>query len=312
MEKEEGRMPKPGEIKPEIQRRKEGVGLQHEMESQPISTKIAQEMQQVDEAPTLASYKAAGKLEGRKALITGGDSGIGRSVALFYAKEGADVAIGYLPVEQKDAEDTRKLIEQENLPVKCSLIPMDIQSEENCQKLVQKTIDELGGLDLLVSNAAYQMCCQDITELSAEQLEKTFKTNIFAAIYLAKHSVPHMKSGSSIIFSTSVVAFKGNPKLVDYVCTKSALVGLTRSLAIQLAPKGIRVNAVAPGPVWTPLQPISRSQENMEHFTKKKPLVGRIGQPSEIAPSYVFLASGEGSQYTGQVLHPNGGYIVGS
>jgi len=314
--REQKRMPGPDEFPAEhTQDRKEGVGLQHEMDAQPISTQLADESNLVDGMPALISYKASNKLEGRKALITGGDSGIGRSIAIFFAKEGADVAISYLPVEEKDAKDTQDMIAKETGKEGkrvCELIPLDIQSEENCKHIIEKTVKLLGGIDLLVNNAAYQMSCDSIEDLKAEQIEKTFQTNVFAPLYLVKHAVPHMPKGSSILFSTSVVAYKGNPQFIDYAATKSAMVGIVRSLAIQLAPRGIRVNGIAPGPVWTPLQPISRSPEDMEEFGKKKTLLGRVAQPSEIAPSYVFLASNEASQFSGQVLHPNGGWIVGS
>eukprot|EP01127_Copromyxa_protea_P009617 TRINITY_DN2280_c0_g1_i2.p1 TRINITY_DN2280_c0_g1~~TRINITY_DN2280_c0_g1_i2.p1 ORF type:complete len:340 (+),score=57.59 TRINITY_DN2280_c0_g1_i2:1693-2712(+) len=320
------RMPAPGEFPPETQRREEGVGLQTEMAAQPVSSFTSKESHMVNEMPALGDYKPSGRLQGRKALITGGDSGIGRSVALFFAKEGADVAIAYLPVEQQDAEDTRKLISQEvglrskeetkkagaDTGALCELLPIDLQTEESCKEIIDKTVSQLGGIDLLVNNAAFQMTCENVEELSAGQVEKTFRVNVFAPIYLVKHAVPHMKEGGSILFSTSVVAYKGNSHLVDYAATKSAMVGLVRSLAMQLAPRGIRVNGVAPGPVWTPLQPISRTEEDMEKFGEKKPTLGRIAQPSEIAPSYVFLASNDANQYTGQVLHPNCGCIVGS
>jgi len=319
---EQKRMPGPGEFPAETQSRKEGVGLQCEMKAQPVSSEIAKESHLVQDMPALAQYKPSGKLKGRKALITGGDSGIGRAVALFFAKEGADVCIGFLPVEQQDAEDTRDLLAKEVGLKKnkedggegclCELLAMDIQSEENCKKLIERTVQALGGIDLLVNNAAFQMVCENIEEIDAQQVEKTFRTNVFAPIFLVKHAVPHMHEGSSIIFSTSVVAYKGNPNLIDYASTKAAMVGLVRSLALQLAKRNIRVNGVAPGPVWTPLQPISRTEQDMEKFGKKKPLLGRVSQPSEIASSYVFLASNDASQYTGQVLHPNAGYIVGS
>lgn len=231
---EQKRMPAPGEFPAETQERKEGVGLQHEMKAQPISSEIVKESELIENMPVLAPYKASGKLQGRRALITGGDSGIGRAIALFFAKEGADVAIGYLPVEQQDAEDTCNLIDKEvGLRSKekegkkkgkreteeclrkegegalCELIPIDIQTEENCKKLVEMTVKKLGGIDLLINNASYQMTCENVEEMKAEQVEKTFRTNVFAPIYLIKHAVPHMKEGSSIIFSTSVVAYQG-------------------------------------------------------------------------------------------------------
>lgn len=322
---QEKRMPAPGEFPPEIQRREEGVGLQCEMAAQPVSSEITEESNLVQNMPALGEYKASGRLQGRKALITGGDSGIGRSVALFFAKEGADVAIAYLPVEKKDAEDTRELISKEvglrsgstkeagkEAGALCELLPVDLQTEESCKKLIDKTVAQLGGIDLLVNNAGFQMICDHVEEIEAEQIEKTFRVNVFAPLYLVKHAVPHMKAGASIVFSTSVVAYKGNRHLVDYAATKAAEVGMVRSLALQLAPRGIRVNGVAPGPVWTPLNPISRTVEGMEKWGNKKPPLGRIAQPSEIAPSYVFLASNDGSMYTGQVLHPNCGDIVGA
>eukprot|EP01123_Difflugia_compressa_P006141 TRINITY_DN18300_c0_g1_i1.p1 TRINITY_DN18300_c0_g1~~TRINITY_DN18300_c0_g1_i1.p1 ORF type:complete len:311 (-),score=59.10 TRINITY_DN18300_c0_g1_i1:101-1033(-) len=302
------RMPGSGELKDHTQHHKEGVGLQHEMETQAITSSLADETSRSEGLPCLTPYRACCKLENRNALITGGDSGIGRSIAVFYAKEGANVAINYLPIEQKDAEETKRLVEQENR--KCVLIPLDLQTEENCKKVIDTTVSALGGIDILVLNAAYQNVVQNIEDISCEQIEQTFKTNIYAPIFLSKHALKHMKQGSSILVSTSVVAYTGNKKLIDYACTKGALVTLVRSLALQLAPRGIRVNGVAPGPVWTPLQPISRSQEDLDEFGEKEPPLGRVAQPSEIAPSYVFLASCEGSQYTGQVLHPNSGYIV--
>jgi len=306
--KDKSSMPGPNEFLGSAQSRPEGVGLQHEMSAQPITTQIADETSFQEGYPSLVSYKGSGKLHGRKALITGGDSGIGRSIAVFFAKEGADVAINYLPVEQKDAEETERLVKKESRH--CHLIPMDITTEENCNKIVETSVNQLGGLDILVSNAAYQMVQESIENLTEEQVDKTFRTNVYPAIFLSKHALPHMRKGSSIIISTSVVAYQGNCKMLDYASTKAALVGLIRSLSAQLAPKGIRVNGVAPGPVWTPLQPISRTEKDLQAFVQKKPPLGRIAQPSEIAPSYVFLASGESSQFTGQILHPNGGYIV--
>jgi NAD(P)-dependent dehydrogenase (short-subunit alcohol dehydrogenase family) len=277
------------------------------MKAKPISTSLAEE-NSTEEFPPLGPYLAAGKLNNRKALITGGDSGIGRSVAIFFAKEGADVAINYLPEEQKDAEETARLVEKESK--QCHLIPMDLRSEENCKKIVELAEQKLGGIDLIVSNAAYQMVQEKLEDLTEEQVERTFRTNVYPAFFLTKHALPHLRKGSSVIITTSIVAYKGSKNLLDYSATKAAQVGIIRSLSAQLAPRGIRVNGVAPGPVWTPLQPISRDEQDMERFATKKTPLGRIAQPSEIAPSFVFLASNEGSQYTGQVLHPNGGYVV--
>jgi len=300
-------MPGPGEFPAETQKNDAEVGLQHKMKKQPISSKISD-----GGDDHLISYKPADKLKGRRALITGGDSGIGRSVALFYAKEGADVAIAYLPAEQKDAEDTLSLIREEvGAETKCELFSIDIQSEKNCKKLISDTVEKLGGIDILVNNAAYQMNSDNIEDLSGEQLERTFRTNVFAPFFLTKYAVPHMDKGSSIIFSTSVVAYRGSKTFVDYAASKAAMVGMIRSLAQQLSDKAIRVNGVAPGPVWTPLQPISRTAESMQKFgDTDSNLVGRIAQPSEMAPSYVFLASNDSTQFTGQVLHPNSGEIL--
>jgi hypothetical protein len=214
---EHKRMPGPGEFPAETQENKEGVGIQKEMEAQPISSQLAKESELVESMPSLAEYKPANKLLGRKALITGGDSGIGRAIALFFAKEGADVAIAYLPVEEEDAQDTKKLISKEvglkegdkKEGCRCELIALDLQSEENCKKLIESTVRNLGGLDLLINNASWQMTCENIEEITAEQVEKTFRVNVFAPIYLIKHAVKHMPDGSSIIFSTSVVAYKG-------------------------------------------------------------------------------------------------------
>jgi NAD(P)-dependent dehydrogenase (short-subunit alcohol dehydrogenase family) len=303
------RMPGPGDFGAEPpQRRPEGVGLQHEMKAKPISDQIANEAQFQDEFPVLDEYTPANKLRGRKALITGGDSGIGRAVAVFYAKEGADVAINYLPIEQKDAEETKQLVEKEGR--KCHLIPLDIQSEAHCKEIIDSTISALGGIDIIVSNAAYQILQEDLQHLSEEQVERTFRTNVFPSIFLTKHAMPHFRKGSNVIITTSVVAYKGHEQLIDYASSKAAQVGLIRSLSQMLAPKGIRVNGVAPGPVWTPLQPIGRTAEDMVEFGNSKPPLGRAAQPSEMAPTYVFLASSEASQFTGQVLHPNGGYVI--
>jgi NAD(P)-dependent dehydrogenase (short-subunit alcohol dehydrogenase family) len=247
-----------------------------------------------------------GRLEGKVAIITGGDSGIGRAVAVQFAKEGADVVIAYLN-EHQDAEEVANDIRKYGRePL---LIPIDISEEANCKSIVDQTLKKFKQIDIVVNNAAVQYEQHAIEDISAEQLEKTFKTNIFAQFYLTKFAVPHLKEGSSIINTASVTAYKGNPALMDYASTKGAIIAFTRSLSLSLAEKKIRVNAVAPGPVWTPLIPASFPAEKVAKFGTDIPL-GRPAQPLEIAPCYVFLASKEGTFLTGQVLHPNGGSIV--
>ena len=253
-----------------------------------------------------AQYRGSGKLAGKRALITGGDSGIGRSVAIFFAREGADVAISYLN-EHQDAEETKRLVEAEGR--RCITLPGDIGDENVCKELVDRTVNELGGLDILVNNAAEQQTTQSIEEISAEQLERTFRTNIFAMFYLTKAAMPHLREGSAIVNSTSVTAYKGSPQLLDYSSTKGAIVAFTRSLSMQLVERGIRVNAVAPGPIWTPLIPATMPEDKVESFGSQVPMK-RPGQPEEVAPSYVFLASDDASYISGQVLHPNGGEVV--
>ncbi|PSB03765.1 SDR family oxidoreductase [Merismopedia glauca] len=255
---------------------------------------------------TGSQYRSSGKLEGKIALITGGDSGIGRAVAILFAKEGADVAIGYLE-EDEDATETKRLVEEQGR--KCVCLPGDIGDEEFCQQMVQKTVAQLGGLDILVNNAAEQHPQESIEDISREQLERTFKTNIFSMFYLTKAALPHLKEGSTIINSTSVTAYKGNSSLLDYSTTKGAIVSFTRSLSQSLTPKKIRVNAVAPGPVWTPLIVSTFPPDKVATFGAQVPMQ-RAAQPEEIAPSYVFLASEDSSYISGQILHPNGGDIV--
>jgi len=249
----------------------------------------------------LYEYWGVGKLGGKKALITGGDSGIGRSVAVLMAREGADVSIVYLEDEQQDAEDTKALVEKEKR--KCLLIPFDLTNWKDCKKIVDKHVEEYGKLDILVNNAGKQIMVEDFEKIDLDNVESTFRTNILQMFALTKYALPHMQKGSSIINSTSVVTFRGTANMVDYAATKGAIVGFTRSLAKNLVKKGIRVNAVAPGPVHTPLQPASRPAEQMEGFGEGSQ-IGRPGQPSEVAPSYVFLASNEAELYHGQILHP--------
>jgi len=252
------------------------------------------------------SYKAAGKLLGKTALITGGDSGIGRAVAVTYAKEGADVAIVYLN-EHADAEETKRQVEQEGR--RCLLLPGDIGDEAFCRDAVERTARELDGLDILVNNAAEQHPQNSIEAISAEQLERTFRTNVFGMFYLTKAALAYLKPGSTIVNTASVTAYHGNELLLDYSSTKGAIVTFTRSLALQLVGKGIRVNGVAPGPIWTPLIPSTFNEEQVSKFGATTPM-HRAGQPEELAPSYVYLACDDSSYMTGQILHVNGGMIV--
>lgn len=251
------------------------------------------------------TYKGSGRLAGRKALITGGDSGIGRAVAIAFAREGADVAINYLPEEMPDADDV--LLEIKSTDQKGIGIPADISNEENCKNVIETAIKELGGLDILVNNAGKQVYVENIEDLSSEQFEKTFQTNVFAMFWLSKAAIPHMPEGASIINTTSIQSYQPSPGLLDYASTKGAITAFTKSLAKMLAQKGIRVNAVAPGPIWTPLQPShGQPQEKLEKFGSDVPL-GRPGQPAELAPAYVFLASQESSYITAEVIGVTGG-----
>jgi NAD(P)-dependent dehydrogenase (short-subunit alcohol dehydrogenase family) len=251
-------------------------------------------------------YKGADKLLGKVALVTGGDSGIGRAVAVHFAREGADVAVLYLS-EDKDAADARREVEAEGR--RCLTIRGDIGDEGFCREAVERTVGELGRLDVLVNNAAEQHPQESIEKISAEQLERTFRTNIFSMFYLTKAALPHLGEGASIINTASVTAYKGNPMLIDYSSTKGAIVAFTRALSQSLAERGIRVNAVAPGPIWTPLIPSTFPADKVEEFGTDVPLK-RAGQPAEVATCYVLLASEDGSYMTGQVLHPNGGSVV--
>ena len=252
-------------------------------------------------------YRGSGKLQGKVALVTGADSGIGHAVAVAFAKEGADVAIVYLNAHQ-DAQKVKQEVEQQGR--RAVTIAGDVGDERFCQQAVQQTVDTLGQLDILVNNAGEQHSQTSIEEISAEQLERTFRTNIFAQFFMCKAALKHLREGSAIINTTSVNAYKGNAQLMDYSATKGAIVSFTRSLSQSLIEKGIRVNAVAPGPVWTPLIPSTMPAEHVEKFGSSVPMK-RAAQPDEIAPCYVFLASSDSSFMSGQTLHPNGGTIVG-
>ncbi len=253
-----------------------------------------------------ANYRGSGKLQNKVALITGADSGIGRAVAIAFAKEGADVAIMYLN-EHDDAKETKSLVEKYGR--RAIALAGDIGDESFCQTAVQQAIDEFGKLDILVNNAAEQHPQETIEDITKEQLEKTFRTNIFSMFFMTKAAMKHLKEGSAIINTTSVTAYKGSPQLLDYSSTKGAIVAFTRSLSQNLLEKGIRVNAVAPGPIWTPLIPSTFPPEKVATFGKQVPMQ-RPGQPEEVAPSYVFLASDDASYISGQVLHPNGAEII--
>jgi NAD(P)-dependent dehydrogenase (short-subunit alcohol dehydrogenase family) len=252
------------------------------------------------------NYKGSDKLKGKVAIITGGDSGIGRAVAICYAKEGADVAIVYLN-EHNDAKETKQLVEAQG--GRCLLIAGDIGNEAFCRKAIERTVKEFGRLDIVVNNAAQQFPQESIEDISAKQLEQTFRTNIYSFFFMTKAALKHLKAGSTIINTSSVTAYRGSPKLLDYSATKGAIVSFTRSLAKSLIEKGIRVNGVAPGPIWTPLIPATFDEEKVATFGSDVPMQ-RAGQPEEVAPCYVFLASDDSSYIAGQILHPNGGEVV--
>jgi NAD(P)-dependent dehydrogenase (short-subunit alcohol dehydrogenase family) len=249
------------------------------------------------------NYKGSGKLQGKTALITGGDSGIGRAVGVHFAREGASVTFIYLS-EDSDAKETKKLIENEGK--RCIMFKGDIREPEFCKQCVEKTLQEFKGLNILVNHAGEQHPTEDPQELDFSLMEKTFQTNIFSMYYLTIPALRHMGEGDCIINTTSVTAYEGNPKFLDYAATNGAVASFTRSLALNLAPRKIRVNGIAPGPIWTPLIVSTFTKEHVANFGKNTPL-GRAGQPCEVAPAFVFLASEDASYFTGQILHPNGG-----
>ncbi|TAA73553.1 SDR family oxidoreductase [Planococcus salinarum] len=253
-------------------------------------------------------YKGADKLKGKTALITGGDSGIGRAVAVAFAKEGANVAIAYLD-EHDDAEETVKAVE--SYGGKCMKLATDVSQVENCNQLVVDVIGEFGQLNVLVNNAGKQFPQEDFLNISQDQLRETFETNIFSMFYLTQAAIPHLQKGDSIINTSSVTAYRGSPALVDYSATKGAITAFTRSLSANLIDKGIRVNAVAPGPIWTPLIPATFDAEKVGEHGGDTPMERR-GQPAELAPAYVYLASKDSSYVTGETIHVNGGDFINS
>jgi len=284
-------MPKENKIRPPQHQRRQ-PGRQYKMRPQPRSG--------------AREYIGCGKLRGKIALITGGDSGIGRAVAVLLAKEGADIAVVYFN-EHRDARKTKQLVEAEGR--KCLLLAGDVGREKFCKDAVQRTRRELGSINILVNNAAEQHPQERITKITEKQLERTFRTNIFSMFFMTKAAMPQFKNGGNIINTASVTAYQGSPELLDYSSTKGAIVAFTRSLSQALAEKKIRVNVVAPGPIWTPLIPSTFPAKEVATFGSDTPL-GRAGEPEEVATCFVFLASDDSSYITGQVLHPNGGRVV--
>ncbi|KAL9097292.1 MAG: hypothetical protein Q9165_000719 [Trypethelium subeluteriae] len=275
-------------------------GLQSEMKGPPPQCEYLP-----DEKGGYRKYQAAGKLQDKAAVITGGDSGIGRAIAVLYSMEGADSYIAYLPEEEEDAQETKKLVE--GYGRKCHLHSTDLKKKENCKAVIDDALKAMGKIDILCNNHAYQMMHKDITDLTEEQWEFTFATNIHPYFYLSKYALPHLSRGSTIINNASINAYIGRPDLLDYTSTKGAIVSFTRGLSNQFCSKGIRVNAVAPGPVWTPLIPATMTDEAMQQFSSP---IGRPSQPSEIATCFVFLASTDSASITGQTIHANGGVVV--
>ncbi|KNG81054.1 hypothetical protein ANOM_010075 [Aspergillus nomiae NRRL 13137] len=279
----------------------EKPGLQEELEDpKPVSTHI----------PTVEgsyeTYKAAGKLAGKRAIITGGDSGIGRAVAILFAMEGASSLIIYLPEEEIDAQETKRRVQDTGND--CHCLAVDVRKKENCRKVVDTAVQCMGGIDILVNNAGFQNMVGDISDLEEDQWERTFDINIHPFFYLSKYALPHMGSGSTIINCGSINAYIGRPDLLDYTATKGAIVAFTRGLSNQQVGRGIRVNCVCPGPIWTPLIPSTMTSSAMDQFSSVP--MGRPGQPSEVATCFVFLASQDSSYISGQSLHPNGGVVV--
>ncbi|PYH41794.1 oxidoreductase, short-chain dehydrogenase/reductase family [Aspergillus saccharolyticus JOP 1030-1] len=290
---------KPGHEIPIQHQRK--PGLQDDLEQpKPTSSRLP------NEDGGYQSYKAAGKLAGKRAIITGGDSGIGRAIAILFAMEGASSLVVHLPEEDRDARETKRRVQEAGR--ECYCLATDLREKENCRKVIDAALDSLGGIDILVNNAGTQNMVEDIKDLEEGQWEQTFDTNIHPFYYLSKYALSHMKSGSTIINCASVNPYIGRPDLLDYTSTKGAIVAFTRALSNQQLKNGIRVNCVCPGPVWTPLIPATMTTSAMEQFSSVP--MGRPGQPSEIATCFVFLASTDSSYISGQCLHPNGGVVV--
>ncbi|GAA97015.1 uncharacterized protein L969DRAFT_90428 [Mixia osmundae IAM 14324] len=292
-------------IKPQEQNR---PGLDAKMDPMAEFTRLETYDLETNE-PKLAEYIGCNKLKGRACLLTGADSGIARSAALLMAREGANISIVYLPAEQKDADDVKKQIEEKE-GTKCLLLPYDLTKRDNCKIVVDKHIETYGRLDVLVNNSARQKQSDNFAEIDLDDVELTYRTNIWTMFAVTKYAMPHLKRGASIINTGSVAAAMGNPSLVDYSSTKAAIATFTKSLALQLAPKGIRVNCIAPGIIFTPFQPTSNDADTMKQIGKGEPPLGRPGQPSELGPAYVWLASAESSYITGTVIHINGGIDV--
>lgn len=280
---------------------KKTIPAQHQTHNPGLESKMTPEPEYIKK-----DYRPSGKLKNKVAIITGGDSGIGRAIAIAYAVEGANVVIQYLN-EHIDAKKTKKLVEDAGR--ECLLICGDLREEKFCKSIITKTIGYFGKLDVVVNNAAEQFPQDDFLEIKTDELIDTFRVNIFPLFHIIKAAIPHLKKGSSIINTASVTAYRGSDHLIDYSATKGAIVALTRSLSKQLIKKGIYVNAVAPGPIWTPLIASTFSAKEVKKFGTNTPM-GRAGQPSEVSPCYVFLASNDSSYMSGQVLHPNGGEII--
>ncbi|WWC67577.1 uncharacterized protein I206_101487 [Kwoniella pini CBS 10737] len=296
-----GEFAKPGEFPIESQVDR-AVGIQDDMVKKPDPATVQ------EGEDDFTTYKAAKKLLGKKTIVTGGDSGIGRAAAVMFAMEGADVALVYLPEEQVDAEKSKQLIVAAG--GQCLLFPQDIRDEQGCNRVIESVVQAWGRIDVLVNNASVMYSIPDITDITTEQFDRTIKTNIYGTFFLTRAAVPHIPKGGSIIVTASQVAYAGPPMLVDYSMTKGAQVAMVRCLSNQLLSKGIRVNAVCPGPVWTPLQPAAMDKDQMKEWHNSPAPIGRIGQPSELGPAYVFLASQDASFISGQSIHVNGGAIV--